>query len=79
MNRPLNLAILDTARQLQLDAKYVRQVYYSYWHFIHDYLAQLSTNCILDNNDGVPTNFNIPYIGKLYADPKKYKTQTLIK
>ena len=54
-------------------------VYRSYWGFIRDYAENLPVRTMTEEEfKEATTNFNIPYIGKLYVDYnkiKKYKRQ----
>ncbi len=79
MNNSLNLALKKTARKLCVDIKLVENVYKSYWCFIKEHIASLPLREMTEEefNDTV-SNFNLPYIGKLYVDYDKierYKRQ----
>ena len=72
MNNTLNLAIRKTARELSVDQKLVELVYKSYWYFIKEHISSLSLKDISQEEfDSTVTNFNLPYIGKLYVDYEK--------
>lgn len=76
MNSLLNSALRQAARNLSIDYRVAERVYYSYFKFIRQHIESLP----LKTQDEVDedTNFNIPYIGKLYVDKEliqKYKRQ----
>lgn len=72
MNNTLNTAIRRVARNLCVDQKLVESVYKSYWYFIKE---QISSTTLKDMSqeefDSSVTNFNLPFLGKLYADYSK--------
>ena len=75
----LNLALKQAARNLSISPKLAELVYRSYWGFIRDYVENLHIRTLSEEEfKEVTTNFNIPYIGKLYVDYdkiEKYKRQ----
>lgn len=79
MNNSVNQAVKQVARKLSVDQKLVEQVYRSYWRFIKEHISSLNLRNIDKKEfDSIVTNFNIPYIGKLYAGygrVEKYKKQ----
>ncbi len=79
MNNTLNLALRKTARRLSVDPKLVESVYKSYWLFIKTHIASLPLREMdKEEFDSTVANFNLPYIGKLYASydkVEKYKRQ----
>lgn len=72
-NNALNLALKQTARKLCLDTAVVESVYRSYWKFIHEYISNIQdvVNLSKEELNTLNTNFNIPYLGKLYIDYEK--------
>jgi hypothetical protein len=79
MNNSVNQAVKQVARKLSVDQKLVEQVYRSYWRFIKEHISSLNLrNIDKEKFDSIVTNFNIPYIGKLYTGygrVEKYKKQ----
>jgi hypothetical protein len=79
MNNSVNQAVKQVARKLCVDQKLVEQVYRSYWRFIKEHISSLNLrNIDKEEFDSIVTNFNIPYIGKLYVGygrVEKYKKQ----
>lgn len=72
MNSALNSALRQASRELSVDLKLVEAVYKSYWKFIKEHISELSlTDISQEEFSSVTTNFNIPYIGKLYTDYEK--------
>ena len=74
----LNLALRQTARKLSIPLELVEKIYYSYWSFIKDTAISLPLKEGIEEELSVHTNFNIPYIGKLYVDydkVRKYNNQ----
>ena len=74
----LNLALRQTARKLSIPLELVEKIYYSYWSFIKDTAISFPLKEGIEEELSVPTNFNIPYIGKLYVDydkVRKYNNQ----
>lgn len=72
MNNSLNSVIQKTSRNLCLDKKIVEQIYRSYWNFIRNKIEELSLNNITEEElVSIESNFNLPYIGKLYVDYEK--------
>ena len=68
MNNSVNQAVKQVARKLSVDQKLVEQVYRSYWRFIKEHISSLNLrNIDKEEFDSIVTNFNIPYIGKLYV------------
>ena len=81
-NNLLNLALRQAARNLSISPKVAEQVYKSYWGFIRDYVDNLHIRTLTEEEfKQQTTNFNIPYIGKLYVDYdkiRKYQRQLKI-
>ena len=79
MNNSVNQAVKQVARKLSVDQKLVEAVYRSYWKFIKEHISGLNLrNIDKEEFDSIVTNFNIPYIGKLYVGygrVEKYKKQ----
>lgn len=79
MNNSLNLALRKTARNLSIDIKLAESVYKSYWCFIKEHISSLPLREMSQEEfDSVVSNFNLPYIGKLYVDYERierYKRQ----
>lgn len=72
MNSTLNLAIEQVARNLSVNKKLVENVYKSYWKFIKNHVASYSLRGMSQEEfESIDTNFNIPYIGKLYIKKDK--------
>lgn len=72
MNHLLNWTLEQTAKDLQVDFKVVASVYKSYWRFIKEKIAEKEFLQMTEEDFSlVPTNFNIPFIGKLYTDYDK--------
>lgn len=72
-----NLAMVQIARRLSISPSLVELVYSSYWKYIKTVISSLNLE-EMDEEDfkRVSTNFNIPYIGKLftsYEKVQKYK------
>lgn len=71
-NHLLNLALRQAARNLSISSKQAELIYKSYWGFIRDYAENLSIRNLTEEEfKEVTTNFNIPYIGKLYVNYDK--------
>ena len=72
MNNSLSLALKKASRNLCVDLSQVEAVYRSYWGFIRSQIEPLSLRDITKEElCKTETNFNIPYIGKLYVDYDK--------
>lgn len=75
----LDSALKQASRELCVNYRTVEEIYRSYWKFIHDTISDLPLRTEeLDNIDSLTTNFNIPFIGKLYTNKDrilKYKNQ----
>ena len=70
----LNLALRRAARKLSVPQDTVEQVYKSYWSFVKETIQDLPLKQVGEEGFGeLTTNFNIPYIGKIYADYKRIK------
>jgi hypothetical protein len=72
MNSLLNSIVSKVAADLQLDKKFVLDVYKSYFKFIR---FKLSEGIDLSNSTTfkeTAPNFNIPYLGKLYGDVERF-------
>ena len=68
MNSALNSAITNVSRELGINREIVETVYRSYWGFIRNHLDNLELKSLSsDEFDNTDTNFNIPFIGKLYT------------
>ncbi len=68
MNNILNQIIEETAKENNLSCDLVRNIYWSYWKFIKSRIAEFDLlNASEDDFKRFTTNFNIPYIGKLYT------------
>ena len=68
----LSLALKQASRQLSVDPRLVEDVYRSYWKFIKEHVESMYMKQMTkDKFETLTTNFNIPYIGKLYADYDK--------
>lgn len=68
-NSVLNLALKQASRKLSVDQKLVELVYRSYWKFIKEHISNLNLREMTKEEfDSTDTNFNIPYIGKLYVE-----------
>lgn len=62
------------SRELSVDHKLVEAVYKSYWKFIKEKAGSLQlTEMSEEDLDFEDTNFNIPYIGKLYVGYNKIR------
>lgn len=70
MNRnSLNWALKQTARRLSVSQKLVEDVYNSYWCFIREHIMSLPLKTSSEEEiRELTTNFNLPFIGKLYVD-----------
>lgn len=72
MNVVLNSAIKKIARKYSVSPELVLLVYKSYWNFIKTTISSLPLEEMTEADfEKTPTNFNIPYIGKLYTSHKK--------
>jgi hypothetical protein len=72
MNSILNSAIEQASRNLSTDRKLVEAVYKSYWRFIKEHVSSYTLKEISQEEfDETVTNFNIPYLGKLYVKSDK--------
>ena len=73
------MALGKAARNLGISPKLAETVYRSYWAFIRNYAESLSIRTMTEEEfNESTTNFNSPYIGKLYVDYNKienYKRQ----
>ena len=71
-NNSLNLALQQTSRKLSVNQMIVKAVYKSYWKFIKEHISSLSIDTMNEEElASTVTNFNIPYIGKLYVSYDK--------
>lgn len=79
MNNTLNLAIKKTAREFSVDPKLIENIYKSYWLFIKKRISNLSLEDMNQETfDSTTSNFNLPFIGKLYVNYdkiEKYRRQ----
>jgi len=72
MNSVLNSALVQASRNLSVDRKLVEAVYRSYWKFIKEHVSSYSLREMTQEEfDDTVTNFNIPYLGKLYVKSDK--------
>ena len=72
MNSILNSAIGQASRNLSVDRKLVEAVYKSYWRFIKEHVSSYTLKEMSQEEfDETVTNFNIPYLGKLYVKSDK--------
>ena len=72
MNNTLNLVIKKTARKLNVDPNLVENVYKSYWSFIKERVSEQPLRDMSQEEfDSSESNFNLPYIGKLYTSYDK--------
>jgi hypothetical protein len=72
MNSVLNWAINKVSRELCIDKKVVEAVYKSYWKFIKQNIEALSLEGLTKEECNIlPTNFNLPHLGKLYMEYDK--------
>ena len=72
MNSELNWAINKVSRELCIDKKIVEAVYKSYWKFIKQNIEALSLEGLTKEEcSRLPTNFNLPHLGKLYMEYDK--------
>lgn len=68
MNSILDWATGQAARELGINPALAFLVYKSYWKFVRETIASLDLeNMSEEDFSKVATNFNIPYIGKLYT------------
>lgn len=78
-NNLLNLAIKKVAKELCIPYNTAELIYKSYWAFVRNYIEDLPIRKMSEEEfNKETTNFNIPYIGKLYVDYskiEKYKRQ----
>lgn len=79
-NISLNLAVKKVSSKLCVDQQTVEMVYKSYWGFIKNHISGIDLQSITEEElANTITNFNIPYIGKLYVTYdkiQKHKNQT---
>lgn len=73
MPTELDLAVIQVSRKLSIPRNLVKQIYKSYWQFMKTYLSELSLEDINESDSSPATNFNIPYIGKLYTTKERVK------
>ena len=72
MNSTLNSAIRKVARNLSIDFNTAAAVYKSYWCFIRTHIEELPLREMdRDEFEAVTSNFNLPYLGKLYTNYSK--------
>ena len=72
MNVVLNSAIKKIARKYSVSPELVLLIYKSYWNFIKTSISSLPLEEMTEADfEKIPTNFNIPYIGKLYTSYSK--------
>lgn len=69
MNSILNSAITNVAHKLNIPVEQAEAIYKSYWKYIRSHIESLDfSNMDEQKLASMRTNFNIPYIGKLYTD-----------
>lgn len=67
-NSVLNSALKKASKKLNVNQKTVELVYRSYWKFVKEHVSSMILKDMSQEEfDAVVTNFNIPYIGKLYV------------
>lgn len=72
MKSVLRQAYRKASVQLGIPEKTIELIYRSYWGFIKNHLRELNLQSMTkDDFKTIPTNFNIPYIGKLYTNYEK--------
>jgi hypothetical protein len=72
MNSSLNWALRQTARKLCIDVRDVERIYRSYWKFVKEHIASIPLRELSEEEfNATDTNFNVPYIGKLYVEYDK--------
>lgn len=72
MRTVLNSVIEQAARELSIEPQLAELIYRSYWKFIKDTIQSIPIEEMSENDfENVATNFNIPYIGKLYTGYEK--------
>lgn len=68
MNSILDWAIGQAARELGIKPALASLVYKSYWKFIRETIASFDLENLSEEDFAeTTTNFNIPYIGKMYT------------
>jgi hypothetical protein len=68
MKSILNQVIKKTATDYNLPVDTVKDIYYSYWQFIRKKITELPLSEVDEEQfKSLRTNFNIPFIGKLYT------------
>jgi hypothetical protein len=60
--------VLQVSRKLGVDYKLASLIYSSYWKFIREHISSIPIEDMKEEDfKDIVTNFNIPYIGKLYT------------
>ena len=79
MNSVLSSVLKKVARKHCVDQKLVEDIYKSYWLFIKTQVSSVALKEISEEEfNSTDTNFNLPYLGKLYVEYEKiekYKRQ----
>lgn len=65
----------EVANELNLPKGIVKDTYYSFWRYIKQYIEALPLMEDLSEEEfnKLQTNFNVPYLGKLYVTLPIYK------
>jgi len=64
--------VVKASQKLGIDVKIIELIYKSYWKFIKEKIHELNFENISEEEfQELTTNFNIPYIGKLYTNYDK--------
>lgn len=72
MNAFLNSVVKKIARKYSIKPELALLIYKSYWNFIKSSISSLPLEEMTEADfETTPTNFNIPYIGKLYTSHEK--------
>lgn len=72
MSSILDWATGQIAKELNISPALSQLIYKSYWKFIRSSISDLELDNITEEDFKKPTtNFNIPYIGKLYTSYDK--------
>ena len=72
MSSILDWATKQAARELGISPSLSSLIYRSYWKFIKESISSLPLELMNEKDfENTTTNFNIPYIGKLYTSYDK--------
>lgn len=72
MNSTLSSAITKVAHKLNIPVEQAEAIYKSYWKYIKFQIEALDFSNVDEQKlASMRTNFNIPYIGKLYTNIEK--------